>query len=304
MSTPKKRTPKKTPTKKLTQKSITSFFSSSTPKGSPFTNRLKAISDSQAPVASHQSKDVVDITMESSSSKNDSLDRMFDDENEVIHTTPSKRINFVISDDEDTEMTSPSKNVTPKKRKSEFEQPTTPKKIIMETTPKRGSANQKPTSPWTPKFPANSGVPKSQQEKRKDSAVEKKKNNDERYAWLLNIKDEKGNSPGDSDYDPRTLYIPESAFNNFTEFERQYWTIKCKHWDTLVFFKKGKFYELYERDADIGHQQFDLKLTDRTNMKLVGVPEKFFAHWASQFIVKGYKVAKVDQMENAVGKSK
>ena len=37
----------------------------------------------------------------------------------------------------------------------------------------------------------------------------------------------------------------------------------------MVFFKKGKFYELYEKDADIGHQVFDLKMTDRVNMRMV-----------------------------------
>lgn len=36
---------------------------------------------------------------------------------------------------------------------------------------------------------------------------------------------------------------------------------------------------------------------------MVGVPEGSFEHWASQFVAKGYKVAKVDQMENSVGKS-
>ena len=71
----------------------------------------------------------------------------------------------------------------------------------------------------------------------------------------------------------------------------------------MVFFKKGKFYELYEKDATIGHQQFDLKLTDRVNMRMVGVPEMSFDHWAAQFIAKGYKVAKVEQLENSIGKA-
>jgi DNA mismatch repair protein MSH6 len=35
---------------------------------------------------------------------------------------------------------------------------------------------------------------------------------------------------------------------------------------------------------------------------MVGVPESSFDHWASQFIGKGYKVAKVDQLETAIGK--
>jgi hypothetical protein len=32
---------------------------------------------------------------------------------------------------------------------------------------------------------------------------------------------------------------------------------------------QGKFYELYENDAEIGHAEFDLKLTDRVKMKMV-----------------------------------
>lgn len=61
--------------------------------------------------------------------------------------------------------------------------------------------------------------------------------------------------------------------------------------------------ELYEDDAAIGHQQFDLKLTDRVNMKMVGVPESSFDFWAAKFIAKGHKVAKVEQVESALGKS-
>ncbi|CAG8542071.1 1112_t:CDS:10 [Diversispora eburnea] len=129
-----------------------------------------------------------------------------------------------------------------------------------------------------------------------------KTKNDERYSWLLDVKDADKNPEGSPNYDPRTLHIPKSAWNKFTPFEKQFWEIKSKHWDTIVFFKKGKFYELYERDADIGHSEFDLKLTDRVNMRMVGVPEMSFESWAAQFIAKGYKVARVDQMETAIGK--
>lgn len=108
---------------------------------------------------------------------------------------------------------------------------------------------------------------------------------------------------GHPDYDPRNLYIPPSAWRVFTPFEKQFWEIKSKHFDTVVFFKKGKFYELYEQDADIGHREFDLKMTDRVNMRMVGVPEASFDFWAAKFIAANHKVAKVDQLENAVGKS-
>lgn len=125
---------------------------------------------------------------------------------------------------------------------------------------------------------------------------------EERYPWLANIKDIDGNPPGHPDHDPRTVYIPPLAWSKFSPFEKQYWEIKQKFWDTVVFFKKGKFYELYENDATIGHQLFDLKLTDRVNMRMVGVPEMSLSHWANQFVAKGFKVARVDQSESALSK--
>lgn len=130
------------------------------------------------------------------------------------------------------------------------------------------------------------------------------KANEERYAWLVDIKDADGNAVDHPDYDPRTLYIPKSAWAKFTAFEKQYWEVKSKMWNTVVFFKKGKFYELYENDADIAHNTFDLKLAGggRANMRLAGVPEMSFDYWAAAFIGKGYKVARVDQMESALAK--
>lgn len=125
---------------------------------------------------------------------------------------------------------------------------------------------------------------------------------EERYPWLASIRDIDGHPPGHPDYDPRTIYIPPLAWNKFSPFEKQYWEIKQKFWDTVVFFKKGKFYELYENDATIGHQLFDLKLTDRVNMRMVGVPEMSLDYWANQFVAKGYKIARVDQAESALGK--
>lgn len=127
---------------------------------------------------------------------------------------------------------------------------------------------------------------------------------EERYKWLEDPKDADGHRPDHPDYDPRTLYIPSSAWSKFTPFEKQYWEIKSKLWNTVVFFKKGKFYELYENDAAIAHEKFDLKLAGggRANMQLAGIPEMSFDSWASTFIANGYKVARVDQVETALAK--
>lgn len=125
---------------------------------------------------------------------------------------------------------------------------------------------------------------------------------EDRYTWLANIMDKDKRKPSDPEYDPRTIYIPPLAWSKFSPFEKQYWEIKQNHWDTIVFFKKGKFYELYENDATVGHQQFDLKMTDRVNMRMVGVPESSLDYWVNQFIAKQYKVARVDQKETNLGK--
>ena len=130
----------------------------------------------------------------------------------------------------------------------------------------------------------------------------KKAENEQAYSFLVDLKDKDGNRPGEPNYDSRTVYIPKSAWKDFTPFEIQFWKIKQNHWDTVLFFQKGKFYELYEEDALIGHREFDLKLTDRVKMKMVGVPESSFDMFAAKFLALGYKVGRVDQTETAVAK--
>lgn len=155
------------------------------------------------------------------------------------------------------------------------------------TPSKRSSAITKPSTPST--------LTKSQKFT---------KENEERYQWLIDIRDAQKRTPTDPEYDPRSLYIPSSAWSRFTNFEKQFWEIKSKMWDCVVFFKKGKFYELYEKDAMIGHSEFDLKIAGggRANMQLCGVPEMSFTYWATSFISRGYKVAKVDQVETGLAK--
>ncbi|KAJ7184166.1 hypothetical protein C8R46DRAFT_1063114 [Mycena filopes] len=125
-----------------------------------------------------------------------------------------------------------------------------------------------------------------------------KKESESPYAFLAEIRDKDGNRPGDQNYDPRTLYIPSKAWKDFTPFEKQFWEIKQNHYDTILFFQKGS---LYEDDARVGHQDFDLKLTQRVKMSMVGVPESSFNFWAAKFLGKGYKVGRVDQAETALG---
>ncbi|KAL2208282.1 DNA mismatch repair protein Msh6 [Sarocladium strictum] len=154
------------------------------------------------------------------------------------------------------------------------------------------SSDKRPVTKPADRTPKNSNV--------KEKAYTKEP--EQRYTWLAKIQDKEKRTPGDPEYDPRTIFIPPMAWAKFSPFEKQYWAIKQNLWDTIVFFKKGKFYELYEKDATIGHQEFDFKMTDRVNMRMVGVPESSLDHWVNQFIAKQYKVARVDQMETNLGK--
>lgn len=220
---------------------------------------------------------------------------------------------FIVADDSDEEV------AAPKKRKRPAAQPARKRSEPSSSLPPPPAADEDIDADipegsagtalqW--KFDPENNEPRKERVAEKTSktpASAKKekahvKDPEERYPWLANIKDMDGNRPGHPDYDPRTIYIPPLAWSRFSPFEKQYWEIKQKFWDTVVFFKKGKFYELYENDATIGHQLFDLKLTDRVNMRMVGVPEMSLSHWANQFVAKGYKIARVDQSESALGK--
>lgn len=109
-----------------------------------------------------------------------------------------------------------------------------------------------------------------------------------RYSWMVDIRDKNGKRPSDHGYDSSTVFVPSDQWKRFTPFEKQYWEIKSEHFDSIVLFKKGKFFELYENDADLAASLFDLKVTERVNMKMAGVPEASFNQWASRFIAAGY----------------
>ncbi|KAJ5778178.1 DNA mismatch repair protein msh6 [Penicillium odoratum] len=219
---------------------------------------------------------------------------------------------FVVADDSDEDAAPAPKRKRPvaqSSRKTSNQSPSIPPPPAddeIDIDIPEGSAGT--AKKWT--FDPENNEPRKErvvQEKSKSKTPARKekahvKEPEDRYPWLANIKDIDGNPPGHPEYDPRTIYIPPLAWSKFSPFEKQYWEIKQKFWDTVVFFKKGKFYELYENDATIGHQLFDLKLTDRVNMRMVGVPEMSLSHWANQFVAKGFKIARVDQSESALGK--
>lgn len=66
------------------------------------------------------------------------------------------------------------------------------------------------------------------------------------------IRDVNKNRPGHPEYDAKTLHVPKEYLNSLTPAMRQWWILKSRHLDSVLFFKVGKFYELYHMDATVG----------------------------------------------------
>lgn len=88
-----------------------------------------------------------------------------------------------------------------------------------------------------------------------------------------------------------------------TEAMQQYENIKKKHPDTIVFFQLGDFYETFYEDAKIASEVLDITLTSRASrdekIPLAGVPVKAIDSYIRKMIDNGFKVAIVDQLEDA-----
>ncbi|KAB2605072.1 DNA mismatch repair protein MSH6-like [Pyrus ussuriensis x Pyrus communis] len=106
-----------------------------------------------------------------------------------------------------------------------------------------------------------------------------------------------------ANYDPRTLYfLPEMLI-----FQRQWWEFKSKHMDKVLFFKMGKFYELFEMDAHIAAKELGLQYM-KGEQPHCGFPEKNFSMnveklarkreiYLSYLDWQGYRVLVVEQTE-------
>uniref|UniRef100_A0A915KC30 DNA mismatch repair proteins mutS family domain-containing protein n=1 Tax=Romanomermis culicivorax TaxID=13658 RepID=A0A915KC30_ROMCU len=102
--------------------------------------------------------------------------------------------------------------------------------------------------------------------------------------------------PDDPEYDARTLYIPESFLKSQSPGLKQWWNLKSKHYDTILLFKVGKFYELYHMDAIVAVKELNLSFM-RGEYAHCGFPEIAYGRFADQLVERGYKVARVEQTE-------
>lgn len=76
--------------------------------------------------------------------------------------------------------------------------------------------------------------------------------------------------------------IEEKYFKELTPTMRQYWKIKQNNFDKIIFFKLGKFYEIFYEDAVICNKYLDLNWMARKMH--VGFPEKGLEKYASMLV--------------------
>ena len=90
-----------------------------------------------------------------------------------------------------------------------------------------------------------------------------------------------------------------------TPMRRQYFDIKERNKDCILFFRLGDFYEMFDDDAKIAAKELDLTLTTRDRNKpqeeqtpMCGVPYHSVDSYIARLVQKGYKVAICEQMED------
>ncbi len=88
-----------------------------------------------------------------------------------------------------------------------------------------------------------------------------------------------------------------------TPLMQQYREIKARHPHTILFFRMGDFYEMFEDDARLGARELGLTLTSRNNggaaeVPLAGVPVKAATEYLRRLVAKGHRVAICEQVED------
>uniref|UniRef100_A0A915EKT9 DNA mismatch repair protein n=1 Tax=Ditylenchus dipsaci TaxID=166011 RepID=A0A915EKT9_9BILA len=118
--------------------------------------------------------------------------------------------------------------------------------------------------------------------------------------------------PDHPDYDPKTIHVPEEFLKKQTPAHQQWWKFKMTNFDSILFFKVGKFYELFHMDAVTAVANMDLNFMGQNKepgpkilLHIVASPKavlfsKFFSvgRYSDQLISRGFKVARVEQTES------
>src|SRR5438876_9672925 len=89
---------------------------------------------------------------------------------------------------------------------------------------------------------------------------------------------------------------------NATPMLRQYLDIKKLYPGTILFFRLGDFYEMFNEDALLGSRELEITLTARHKgtpnpIPMCGVPHHAASNYIARLVRKGYRVAICEQTE-------
>lgn len=89
----------------------------------------------------------------------------------------------------------------------------------------------------------------------------------------------------------------------FTPMMQQYFEIKEKHKDSILFYRVGDFYEMFFEDALTASKALEITLTGKDcgqeeRAPMCGVPYHAYEQYANRLVEKGFKVAICEQVED------
>lgn len=98
--------------------------------------------------------------------------------------------------------------------------------------------------------------------------------------------------------------IETSKEKKYTPMMMQYLEVKKELQDCIVFYRLGDFYEMFFEDATTASNELDLVLTGRNagveeKVPMCGIPYHASSGYIQRLTQKGYKVAIVEQLEDA-----
>ena len=101
----------------------------------------------------------------------------------------------------------------------------------------------------------------------------------------------------------RNSLLPADAPSPVSPLMMQYWAIKRRHPDCLLFYRMGDFYELFFDDAVKAAAALDIALTKRgkyegEDIAMAGVPVHSHETYVARLIRHGFKVAVCEQTED------
>ncbi|MEM2199344.1 MAG: DNA mismatch repair protein MutS [Thermoplasmata archaeon] len=85
-----------------------------------------------------------------------------------------------------------------------------------------------------------------------------------------------------------------------TPLMKQYYEIKKKYKDMILFYRVGDFYETFGDDARVVSKELNIVLTSRNrdNVPMAGIPYHALYSYVGKLVNKGYKVALCEQLED------